>query len=139
MGVRRANPSEARRNLLDDPGPRKCLNDTFSFGRLNALSRPKNHAKSTVFVAADVKAEFVVLVFVFFKEHVGIVFAELFIDFDILDLGDFLVAGFFGVGVFERDDLGAAASSTSSSTSSSSSSLPCGGDGEGLPARTCSK
>ena len=28
-----ANPSEARRNLLDDPDWRKCLNDTFLPGR----------------------------------------------------------------------------------------------------------
>src|SRR5690554_1705913 len=61
--------------------------------------------KSGLVVGIDVKAERVVFVFVFFEEGVGVIFAQFFIDFDVVGLGN-VVARFFGVGFLERNDLG---------------------------------
>src|SRR5690606_29742136 len=68
----------------------------------------KTQIKSAIFVGVDVKAEAVVSVVIFlFEEHVFLVVAQLFVDLDIVDIRDFLVAaGLFGIGIFEADDLG---------------------------------
>src|SRR4051812_47887279 len=61
------------------------------------------------FVVADVEIEILVFFFVFLEEGVGIIVANVLDILDVFDLGDFLFsrfAGFFGVGIFERDDLG---------------------------------
>ena len=75
----------------------------YFYGSADWLGRPENQVKSTVFVAADVKTELIVFVFVFLQEDVGIVVAEFFVDFDIIGLGDFFLTRFLGVGILEAD------------------------------------
>ena len=92
VGSGRAFPSGARRNLLDHSSPCKCLNDTFLSHRGQRAPGEKISMKSAVFVVVDFEAQTIVLVFVLFEERVLLVVAQLFVDFDILDIGNIVIA-----------------------------------------------
>src|SRR3569833_216026 len=61
---------------------------------------------SALVAALDVEVEVLVLFLVFLEEGIFVVVADILDVLDVLDVGDFLVAvlaGFFGIGVLERD------------------------------------
>src|SRR5690606_32593415 len=72
----------------------------------DAVSRPKSLFKSTIFVVADIEAEFVVLIFVLFEEDIRVILAEFLVDFDVVGIWNFLVARFLGIRILEGDDFG---------------------------------